>query len=428
MLKLRKDPLSLLFTSKNGVSSALLKSPHSISAIGAFFSFGAEDSAKSGQSFLTLQAKLFDSIGSPENMFRFGITPIMEVKRDHSHVLVTFLRESEKQANDVLQKLFSNTPPSRHSLGMARKVLAEAEVAGEINTSCIFESAACAASYNEPCHRVEVFNDRPYELSPNNEILANLGSSALLFGSDDQENNLRSLAEKLGTYIPKKRKQSVFNPGTFSKKSSKVVFRGNTREKYPDMELCVFSFPSVSYNADDFLAYKIIEKIFGGGSSFSSEGMGVGANSLLYTNAISFSTEFINSYFFPYEKNGLFSFGLKASPDAFRMVSRKLAHTAKKAFEINDELFEGAKEQAVFGILKETEKIEDRFSNFALQNSIWGEAKETSSIVEAIRSVPKSQVLKCLEKTFSSPPSVSIIGSTKPEELQESWARNFRNR
>lgn len=425
MLNLHKNPLSSIKIAKNGVKTALLKSVEGISAIGAYFSIGAEDSPNSGQTFLTFHAKLLDSIGSPENMFRYGITPYLNVHRENANLLLTFLPESTKYANMVLDQMFSRQTPSKQSIATTYKILSEQEKAGTITFEEIFEEVAHSASYNDPKHRIGVYNNNPYTLTANEDILTKLKSSAVLFGTADEENNLLSLAASLSSPKLKEFNESQFISGICSKKASTEAFRGSILQKNQEMRYGVLSFPASSYLSDDYFVYKVIQKIFGGGSEFSSEGLGVGINSLIYKNALSFGTEFLRCFYFPSQKNGLISFGFKAEQDSMELITKKLARCVKKALKLDDYLFTLGKEEAVDELLKSTDNAHFRLLNFGKQAMIWGEPKDTSDIINSIRAVTKDQIIKCLEKTFSITPSVGIIGEKDPQILQQKWKANI---
>lgn len=425
MIKLPKSPISSIKIAKNGVKTALLKTTNGISAIGAYFSIGAQDSPSSGQTFLTFHSKLLDSIGSPQNMFRYGITPYLNVYRDKTNILLTFLPESTKYANMVLDQMFSSNPPSSQSVVMAKQILAEQEKAGNITFEEIFEEVAHIASYNDPKQRIGVYNNDPALLRPNDAILTNLKSSAILFGTADEESNLTSLAASLGTYKPKEYKELKFTSGICSKKATTEAFKGSVLQKNQEMRYGVLSFPAASSQSDDYFTFKVIQKIFGGGSEFSSDGLGVGINSLIYKNCLSFGTEFLRCFYFPGQKNGLLSFGFKAEQDSMELITKKLARCVKKALELNDYLFKLGKEEAVDEFLKSTDNAHLRLFDFGKQAMIWGEAKDTTSIIDSIRSVSKDKIINCLKETFSHLPSVGIIGEKDPQILQQKWKQNI---
>lgn len=425
MLKLPKSPLSSVKIAKNGVKSALLKSTDGISAIGAYFSIGSQDSQNSGQTFLTFHAKLLDSIVSPQNMFRYGITPYLNVHRDNTNILLTFLPESTKIANMVLDRMFTNSPPTSQSVSLAKQILAEQEKAGNITFEEIFEEVAHIASYNDPKQRIGVYNNEPFTLKVNDDIISDLKSSALLFGTADEEENLTSLASSLSEYKPKEPRELKFVSGICSKKASNEAFRGAILQKNQEMRYGVLSFPAASSHSENYFTYKVIQKIFGGGSEFSSDGLGVGCNSLIYKNALSFGCEFLRCFYFPSQRNGLLSFGFKAEQDSMDLITKKLTRCVKKAIDLNDYLFKLGKEEAVDELLKSIDNAHLRLLDFGKQAMVWGEAKDTARVIDSIRSVTKDQIIKCLKESFAYIPSVGIIGEKDPQSLQEKWKSNI---
>ena len=262
-------------------------------------------------------------------------------------------------------------------------------------------------------------------MRPNDAILTNLKSSAILFGTADEESNLTSLAASLGTYKPKEYKELKFTSGICSKKATTEAFKGSVLQNNQEMRYGVLSFPAASSQSDDYFTFKVIQKIFGGGSEFSSDGLGVGINSLIYKNCLSFGTEFLRCFYFPGQKNGLLSFGFKAEQDSMELITKKLARCVKKALELNDYLFKLGKEEAVDEFLKSTDNAHLRLFDFGKQAMIWGEAKDTTSIIDSIRSVSKDKIINCLKETFSHLPSVGIIGEKDPQILQQKWKQNI---
>lgn len=426
MLQLPRSSLSIIQTAKNGVKTALLKAPNGISAIGAIFTCGAEDSPKSGETFLTLQAKLLDSIQTPENMFKYAITPDLKVYRDHSTILLTYLPESSKIANTVLDQMFSSKPPSTKSVEQAKTILGMQELVGNITPEQFFESTACSASYNHPKHKIEIYTNNVSGLTINHDLLSNLKESAILFGSHDESSNLKSLALSLNRYKPKEFQQSIFTPGFCTKELNSTEFQGVVLQKNLGMQYGILSFPSVSRDSKDFLVYKVIQKIFGDVYEFSSEGIGVGLNSLLYKHGIAYGCEYLRCFFFPYAKNGLFSFAFKAESESMPLVTKKIARCVSKAIHIDDDHFNSAKEQSIVDFLKSIDIAQNRYLNFAMQTMFYGEPKQTDKIVEGLRNVTKKDVIRCLENTFKCDPSVGIIGNVKPELIQEKWKANLQ--
>ncbi|KAH0793011.1 Clan ME, family M16, insulinase-like metallopeptidase [Histomonas meleagridis] len=422
MLKIKPNPLCITKIAKNGIKAATLKTAGGLSVIGAALSVGAVDGDTSGQTFLTLQARLLDAIGKPEDCYRNCITSYLKVFKEQSILLFSFPSESSRKANSMLDLFFCKANPSPSTVGKARHILSQQERLGTYSESSLLESIACSASFSDKKHQINPITTSTSTLQVNQSILNNLQSSSILIGSSDQLDNLSSLASSFSpTSYQRQTLPTQFQSGYYTQKSSGNSFIGNKLLKHMAYPHIAISFPAASIDSSDYYTYKVIQSIFGSCSEFSSEGIGTGLNSVLYKNAITGGCEFLRCEFWPYRGTGLISFVAKAREESLRKIARNTKKSIDIALKINDEDLEMAKEQTINSYLKETDDYTKRFVAFGLENLTWNESRDTSSVIEYIRGIPKDKILDCIKKSFSVKPSIGINGDAEPEFVAEAW-------
>lgn len=424
MLKLAADPQSSSLVLENGVKIAVLKHPRGLSTIGVHLSIGGIDSDRSGQSFITIGSKLRDAIGSPQYAFRKGISTKFDFHPEYANILFQFQPESTGSANIMLDKFFFDNKVSPIAVTESIEELSMQELMGNLRPSDILASSACAASFPGTKYSVECYTNDTKDLHPNQQILDNLQYNATFFGSADQIGQLKSLAS---TFKIKKEEKKIepitFQPGVNIRKSSGLSFSGNKLIKGANIPHLAISFPAGSIFSNDFYTYKVIQKIFGGGQAFSSEGLGAGLNSLLYKNILARipSVEEIRCKYEPYKVAGLMSIQFQAHEEKVPRITNALKYCIEQALQIGKEHLDSAREQAVLEYLKTIDQSQQRFVEFGTQYGLIGKSIAPATIVEAIRSVTISDVIKCVENSFKRKPSVSVIGDSDPELVYNAW-------
>lgn len=425
MLKVAKDSICRILKGKNGLSTAILAHPPGLSTLGAVFSIGGQDGSVSGETFVTLKAKIFDAIQSPENAYRHGISTCVSIQKEFSVVTFQFLPEVSSKARTIFERMFDGRMPSSISAGMARHNMTQQEPLGLLTPKLKLESMACAASFDNPKHKIDVYTDSVSSVKVSDSILKSFKSKCLLIGSEDQA----ELLTQLGNSFPENNTKidsvaSKFTPGIISRKSSGFATAGDMLLKNPNNADVSLSWNAVPITSDKFFTYKVLEKLFGGGSSFSSEGLGVGTASSLLSKYVLYrlhSCEQIRAHFNPYSANGLFSVVFNVPGDDLKKAARMISNAINRADSISDETFRAAKEQAALEYLKMIDVGYVRFEEFGTQTLFFGEGKSSAGIVEAMRSVTKDDCMKVIEETMKSKPSVALIGKGNPIDVLENW-------
>jgi len=414
----------IIKTMNNGVKCAFLPNNGGLSAIGAVFSMGSKDAKDNGQMFLSMQAKLLDAIGSPQNAFKNGISTTLDVQKEHSTILFEFMPESEKMARIFLDNFFSVAPPTPNSINFARNILSSQEILGNIPPSKMFESVACASSCDDKTYSIDTFNNNPAALVIIPSLQTKLLSNSVFFGSLDQESSVSSFASAQRVVMEKKDyRPPKFVSGLLQKPASGLKFSGTKLLKSPDLPKVSISFPAPSLAQSEFNAMKIISKIFGGGSSFSSEGLGTGLNSLCYKHLLSKSPECeeVRTNYRVYSSFGLLSFDITAPSSELEFLSGNLKKCCDSIGEIDESAIKAAKEQTIVEYLKSIDNSTSLFLDFASSIALSGKWNDPMSTIKNIREVTRNSVIEVAKSSFSNKPSVGILGNADPSIVFQKW-------
>lgn len=425
MYKIRSNPLSSTHISKNGIKTATLQTAGGLSLIGAMFKIGSCDSDESGETFLTLQSKILESIGKPEDCYRNGIEAHLRVFKDYSAVFLSFMKESERKANIMLDRFFSNERPSKQSIEIAQSILTQQEAFGNIPFEQSLEGVACAASFDDPRQKINIYTNKKID-KINMKIIEELKSKAMLIGTKDQERELIDLANSFRINRANENlneHKMIFKSGFYVEKSSHQMMYGNKLIQHADYPKIAISFPAASFKSDDYLAYKVIKNILGGGKQFSSEGIGNGLNSLLYTKALSYGCECLQCEFWPYQNNGLISIIAKVHKGSIKPLTQRIKDCIEIATKLDDEFVEMSKEQTINSDLKHIDSHINKMLEFGKEHLLIGESKDQNHIINSIRSLKKNKIIECIKNSFSVKPAISVIGDYDPQLILDAWIK-----
>ena len=107
--------------------------------------------------------------------------------------------------------------------------------------------------------------------------------------------------------------------------------------------------------------------------------------------------------------------------DHFQRLGRMIANAISRVPDVPDSSLAAAKEQAALEYLKAIDRGNLRFQEFAVQNLWLGEAKSAAGIVNALRSVTRTQILEAYKRTFATRPTIALIGQGNPNDLLAEW-------
>ena len=415
-------------TVSNGLQCAFLNYPKGLSTIGVALKIGVQDSKLSGQTFLTLQSKLFDALKSPEEAFKYGITPTLQVFNDYSVVFLQFIPECSGQAQKVLHRFLSDQYPSHQSIIQSRYEMKNMELFGIVQPKDVILSLAHSASFGNQ-YTSTLLSEDPINLNPSKEILSSLQSRIIPIASSDMESTILNIASSLPHTNSKydilpKRETALFKSSEIVKQSSHLTFSGSRLIKNSKMSHSAISFPAPSASHNDFYVYNVLEKLYGGGSQFSSEGYGVGFSSILYSHILGkYPIEEIRACYTPGLYNGLLSFWFKADPNAFHNISRSLKRSLKLAVNnaLKNDKVETAKEQAILHYLKTIDKGSDLFLDFGCGLIGQGKTRSSKEIIQKLENVSKEDIIRCARNFLQNKPSIALIGHGDIKALSSPW-------
>ena len=425
MLKVARESGCRIFKAPNGVRTGILAHPSGVSTLGAIFAIGGQDGKHSGETYVTLKSKVFEAIGSAQTCYRHGISTHVAIGKESSAVLLQFLPESSERAFAIFERLFDGRKPSTINIGLARFDLNRQALLGAANPSTLLQSLSYSASFSEPGSKSKVFARAPDRVAFNESLLNRLSTSCVLVGSEDEQTTLEKFSERLPkSTISDRPAKTPFSPGLISRARHTAGVIGDKVLKRPDNVDFAMSWEAPNVTSHDYFVFKVMEKALGGGSSFSSDGLGVGTVSSLLSKHVLYrlvSCEDIRANYFPYQTNGMFAVTVNVPADAMKRASRMIGNAIAKLPEIDASTVEASKEQAVLEYLKGLDNSKNRMVEFGNQILWYGEGKAVSAIVDAIRSVTKEQLVDAFKKTFGTKPTVAVIGNAKPESAIEEW-------
>jgi hypothetical protein len=420
MLKISPHLLSRTAMSKSGIKIALFTQSGGLSTLGAYFPVGGQHGKVSGETFVTLHSKVLDAIGSPENAFQHAISPYIDVREDSSFLSLQFPPESSQTANRMFNRFFQPIIPSPASVSWARRFLNLQMTGGHIAIPRIMQDLANSAAFTDLHSVIETHTADVGNIKFNSNIIAALSDSCALIGSSDQSSELARLTDPFKP-ISQKPQAIVpeFRPATITHKFD-VSFKGVELIHHPEYPHVAITFPAPSFIDDDFIVFNVIRKLFGGSSSFSSEGFGSGSSSLFVKDVLYRvpNCEEIQCEFSSYSDHGLMAMRFNAASDSLENVTERIRDSINKALQISDAALISARELAVVQYLKAVEGGSSMFSKAAKELSILGEPKSHAGVVKALRSVSKGQICEAVRKYLIRKPCVVVLGNANPQKIQ----------
>lgn len=166
---------------------------------------------------------------------------------------------------------------------------------------------------------------------------------------------------------------------------------------------------------DDLYGLAVLQKLLGGGSSFSAGGPGKGMFSRLYTRVLN-QYPFIEnctSFNHLYIGSGLFGINISASPNAANVMSQIIANEFSSLLQpnaITEAEFNRAKNQLISNLLYNVESklaaLEDLGRQIQCQNKL----VSIDEMIEKINDLTIPQLTNVIEKLVSGKPSIAMQG------------------
>ena len=413
--------------SKNGVPIDLLQTPKGLSTIGLAVPIGSIHSQKSASTSLTLETKLRQAIGSQEQAFFNQLYPTFYSSKEFTTISVNFLPEKEKFATDVLTKLFDGKPVFDNEFKETMEKSKKDDLEVEYTNQQKYFDIACFSSFSDKRYQnsshISFLDNQTPEL--NNKLISQIPKQSVLFGTRDMEQFLLKFAEDYIT--PTNNRPLIvtphFSPGKFHIPHKEMLLQGTKISMQSTSSLCTVSFPSCGSRSKNKPVYDVLTKIFGGNYSFSSEGLGSGYNTPLYTLLVNVQRmREAFAYNFSLSTNGAFTIGFVVVPEDIKKASKYLKETVEHVLKnINDETLEEAKMLLLTSNQKKLINYAARINAFSA-SLIYGDDPIVSpKYAEAVRNVSKADVLRAAEYSLNKKPGFCVYGDGNPQDLASAF-------
>lgn len=406
-----------------GNKFGILHHDHGLSALGCIMPIGTIHGKGSGSSFISFQTLVSNAIKSPITAFSQVLVPHVEINREYSIVLFRTLSENRNLLiNSVGEFLTSNNSHTiKQNIHEANVFLRNQNLLGNYTFPMKMEDAACNASFIEDNYKYSNFDVQNSVIEPDPDLIKMAQGSAILFGSSDMANEVCMFASTIKNKTKLQRTRPTFTPGVYTRRADSEKIQGNKLVKYKEFPLCTISFPFREVDKVSESTLKVISKLLGGGSSFSSEGLGTGLNSILYRDVLAkfYTCNEIRSIVRDFNEISLFSFDFQISEDSIGSLCKKLKLVLDDIPNVADELLESAKELVILDRLKSLDSFSDQYRDFAV-HLLTGEKYDVTEDIKIIRNVTKSNVTRVCKKLFSVAPSIGSFGASK-DALSSFW-------
>lgn len=203
--------------------------------------------------------------------------------------------------------------------------------------------------------------------------------------------------------IPKK-KNSNYTGG------NKILpYQPPLSKNFPELYHIQIAFQTSGLLNDDFYSLALLQKILGGGSSFSAGGPGKGMFSRLYTNVLN-QHPFIEScvcFNELYTDSGLFGILVSCFPNKSHLITEIVSVELLKLLEkkpenggFTDEELRRAKNQLISALLMNVESILSRLEDMGRQIQYQGKITSTTDLITKIEKLTSQDLRNVLEKIF----------------------------
>jgi hypothetical protein len=410
----------------NGVPIHLLNTPRGVCTIGAIFPLGSIHSKTSGETNITLQAKLLEAVGSRENVFMHQLQPTICGQREFSYSHIQFLPEKTDVAVEIFLKLIDGKPVSKGKFQECLIANQNAENLGKYCNERKYFDLSCLSSFKDKrYHNLEYRVINPdstgkEQPTPNESILSDIPHCCELIGTIDMKETL----EKIGmSLVPYSNKPLIITPGfhsgKFQYKYEQAAIQGSKISQQQDMSIVTITYPSASIKSNDRVAYDVLEKTFGGGTSFSSEGLGMGLSSKLYMNVVSgvpgCRESFANN--FSLSTNGRFTLNFVVPPQHVKLACQRVKKTIDEILNSTESMVEESKKLVLSSNAKKIRNAQDRVNDVADAVLFQTNPKSSKEYREAIKSVTKEHLLRVANYSLTQKPAIGILGSGDPDEI-----------
>lgn len=183
--------------------------------------------------------------------------------------------------------------------------------------------------------------------------------------------------------------------------------------------------------SEDIYAICVLEKILGGGSSFSAGGPGKGMYSRLYIDVLNQHhwMESAQSFVLPFEQSGLFGIDASCMGEhvqfLYQVILNEFIRLASD--EVNQEELSRSKNMLKSQMMMQLESRLITCEDLARQISMMGKREEPEEICKKIDSVTASDIRDLVRSMLKQPPSIACVGEDLSQVPTYEQLHDFTN-
>lgn len=404
----------------NGIHLKLMKGPRGVCSIGAVFPIGSINSPKTADTQVTLSSKLVESLISPKHVFMHQVYPFLQVNREYSYLTLQFLPESTTYAIESLKRFLDGAAPANTTFDQQRQLNYAAEQLGEYNLLEKYKDLVCMSSFSNKSYAHGNYALQGEKIDLNPQILKEIPKCTTLVGSIDMYEELVKLGGSLSPF-PKVKLHitSNFEPNHVNKNVKQSSLQGSKISMTSSLSIMSLSWPSCEAKSVEAPAYAVLSKIFGGGSEFSSEGLGSGFSSLLYTKVVGGVARCHQAYAYNnfFTTGGRFNINVVAEDRNLVKAAQLVRECIHSVETIEDKNLDAARGLVITAGTKELNASDKRFNEFVRSSYLGCKPIYSSQYKKSIKEVTRKAVEKALKQTFSYKPAVAVYGPADPNEI-----------
>ena len=405
--------------SKNGVPIHLLQTPKGLSTLGLAVPIGSIHSETSASTSMTFESKLRQALGSSEKAFEHQLYPTFSSTKEYSTFSFNFLQEEQKYAEEVFVNLLDGKPVSEKLFKETVETNRVDDEQGEYTNQRKYFDLGCYSSFEDQRYRnsasVEFADNFAKPPTLNNGLISELPRESILFGTNDMKDVLLKYADQLIKPVNNKTKLVTpkFSPSVLSINHKENLLHGTKVSLQSDLTLASITYPSCGATSKDRPIFDVLTKVFGGGYSFSSEGLGSGYNTILYNKVLGSIPKMREcfAFHFPMSTEGLFTFGFVLPSESFEVAGSRLRETIDTILkDIDENDVSEAKMILLTSQAKQLKNYAERISTFA-SSLIYDELPTVGKeYANAVRAVTRDDLIRVSHAALSQKPGICIYG------------------
>ncbi|RLV95099.1 Mitochondrial-processing peptidase subunit alpha [Spathaspora sp. JA1] len=199
----------------------------------------------------------------------------------------------------------------------------------------------------------------------------------------------------------------------------------------PELYHMQIAFETNGFLHDDMYALATLQKLLGGGSSFSAGGPGKGMFSRLYTQVLNKHpyVENCSAFNHSYADSGLFGITISLVPEAGHISTEIICNEFAKVLDskegLNEKEFTRAKNQLTSSLLMNVESKLAKLEDLGRQIQMQGKITSVDEMVDKIGALTMSDLRTVAEKVFTGKVVTKGVSSGTPSVVMQGERNSF---